>query len=283
MSLRVKKYNMSIIDKDLKSSDTNSTEDTVELEKLSTYMICPLDFGGFLAIDSDNISVYKKKLRTKLLTKQLRKVMQVKAIIAIDEFDPYTNLTKEGKPFFRYLFGTRSGELYLIHFDLALLPAQLNDQKVQPFNANKFMNVEYLGGRLSNCSSLAYVDNGYIYYGSRDGDSYLLKLESEITRVKDQPYFSIVRTYANIGMIYDLQMKHKSTALASGHQNELIVASGRGDNAGISVLKKGVSICSLSRISDLPPLDEINGITTVKDRVFLKFLGLPQIVALDCA
>lgn len=124
MQLRVKKFNMSLIDKDLKSSDTNSTEDTVELEKLSAYMIYPLDFGGFLAIDPDNISVYKKKLKTKLLTKQLRKVMQVKAIIAIDEFDPATNLTKEGKPFFRYVFGTKCGELYLIHFDLTLLPAQ---------------------------------------------------------------------------------------------------------------------------------------------------------------
>ena len=69
----VKKFNISLIDKDLKYSDTNSTEDTVDLEKLSTYMIHPLEFGGFLAIEPDAITVYRKKRMTKLLIKQLRR------------------------------------------------------------------------------------------------------------------------------------------------------------------------------------------------------------------
>lgn len=75
LSFRVKKFNMSLVDKEFKTSDINSTEDTIELEKLSTYLIHPLEFGGFLAIDPDNITVYKKKLRQKLVSKQLRKTL----------------------------------------------------------------------------------------------------------------------------------------------------------------------------------------------------------------
>ena len=39
------------------------------------------------------------------------------------------------------------------------------------------MMIEFLGSKLSKCSSLAYLDEGFVYYGSKHGDSYLLKLE----------------------------------------------------------------------------------------------------------
>lgn len=170
----------------------------------------------------------------------------------------------------------------MMSFDLSMLGPHGSDQKLAPFNASKFITIEFLGGRLSNCSSLAYLDGGYVYYGSRDGDSYLLKIEDKKTLSKEQPYFSVVRTYQNIGMIYDLQMKHSDAIASKGQQNELIVASGKGSNASISVLKKGVSINELSKIRDLPPLDESCGLSTIKDTLFLKFVGLPQIVPLRC-
>lgn len=39
-----------------------------------------------------------------------------------------------------------------------------------------FMNVEFLASKLSFCSSLVYLDNSYVFYGSREGDSFILKI-----------------------------------------------------------------------------------------------------------
>ncbi len=63
------------------------------------------------------------------------------------------------------------------------------------FEAGKFMILEYLGGHLSICSSIASLGSGYLYYGSRYGDSYILKLQEENTGDKDRPYFTIERNF----------------------------------------------------------------------------------------
>jgi hypothetical protein len=125
----------------------------VELDKPATYLVYPLAFGGFISIEPESISVYKKKLKAKhLLTKQLRKPLQVKAIAQIDEFDPKTNKTADGRALLRYIFGTTCGELYLLAFDLSLLAFHIDEgRSKQGFNSDKFMIVEYLGSRLSNC------------------------------------------------------------------------------------------------------------------------------------
>lgn len=74
---------------------------------------------------------------------------------------------------FRYLMGTKCGEIYMIAFELKNinLMASSNQSK---FDANNFMVIEYIGSRLSECSSIVYIDNGYIHYGSMNGDSYLI-------------------------------------------------------------------------------------------------------------
>jgi hypothetical protein len=70
-------------------------------------------------------------------------------------------------------------------------------------------------------------------------------------------------------------MKYGSEARVSGRQNELILACGKGKNSSISILKKGISINDLTRLTDLPTLSEPNGLFVVGDSVFLKFYGIP--------
>ena len=41
---------------------------------------------------------------------------------------------------------------------------------------SSFMNVEFLASKLSFCSSLVYLDNSYVFYASREGDSFILKI-----------------------------------------------------------------------------------------------------------
>ena len=42
-----------------------------------------------------------------------------------------------------------------------------------------FMQIEFLGARLSSCSSIQYLGgDGYVYYASNTGDSYILQVLS---------------------------------------------------------------------------------------------------------
>lgn len=61
------------------------------------------------------------------------------------------------------------------------------------------------------------------------------------------------------------------------------MAGGRGCNSHISILKKGISLKNVQKISDLPNLKEPNGIFTISNKCFLNFFGLDQLVVLEAA
>jgi hypothetical protein len=127
--------------------------------------------------------------------------MIVTSIAEMDEYDPVSSKTREGYHLLRYIFGTECGEIYLIGFDLRKLILMSPMMTANEFEAGKFITIEYLGGKLPNCSSIACLGGGYIYFGSRFGDSHILKLQEENTGNKDRPYFTIERTYACLGNI----------------------------------------------------------------------------------
>jgi len=129
-----------------------------------------------LAFDPENVTCYRKNLKLTLIAKKLRKVMRITSICPMDEFDSTKNRTKEGSHLMRYLYGTECGDLYMIAFDLRNLSLMSSLTEVNQFEAGKFLIIEYLGGNLSECQSLSYLSNGYVFYGSRLGDSHILKL-----------------------------------------------------------------------------------------------------------
>jgi Mono-functional DNA-alkylating methyl methanesulfonate N-term len=91
----------------------------------------------------------------------------------------------------RYLFATEAGELYILFIDLNMLGhdgGDVNLVKGTHFEQSKFINIEFLGGNLTNSSSLQYLDEGYLFYGSRDGESFLLKMQAGNQKNRDQPY-----------------------------------------------------------------------------------------------
>jgi len=71
---------------------------------------------------------------------------------------------------------TECGDLYMLAFDLRSVNLISSIIEVNQYDAGKFLIIEYLGGKLSECHSLAYLSNGYVFYGSRLGDSYILKI-----------------------------------------------------------------------------------------------------------
>lgn len=115
MSLQLKRYELNIGDKDI---ETSAVEDIATFESLNVYKVVPLEFGGYLAFDTDFVHCYKKRIRTRVVSKKLRKPMKIKDICQIDKYDPETKLTQSGSSIMRYLFATENGELYMLAFYL---------------------------------------------------------------------------------------------------------------------------------------------------------------------
>ena len=104
------------------------------------------------------------------------------------------------------------------------------------------MCVEFLGARLSCCSSLQYLgDSGLVYYASRAGDSYILQIQSgrqssdnkepldavnpsynPDLEMNDRPYLKIIEEYQSLAPVIDMQLRdtsfNKSTSLAPKEQ-----------------------------------------------------------------
>ena len=113
--MQLKKYELNVADKDIESQ---ANEDVATFEGNNVYQIYPLDFGGYLAIEPDQIHCYKRRVKTKVVSKKLRKHMKIKAISRIDKYNSETKLTTEGNNIMRYIFATDNGELYMLAFCL---------------------------------------------------------------------------------------------------------------------------------------------------------------------
>ena len=95
----------------------------------------------------------------------------------------------------RFLVGTEQGELYMLAFNLERIWQLLVGEKTLADVQNEaaenetaqVMVVEFLGARLSTCSSLLYLGgtDNYLYYSSTGGDSYILSVQSESIDEKD--------------------------------------------------------------------------------------------------
>lgn len=103
-------------DKDIEPVYGTSGDEDCVFESSHVYLLRPLEFGGFIAFDSDNVYLYRKRIRSKIVSKRLRNPMKITAICPIDEYDPQTKRTKDGTLFMRYLIANEQGELYMMAF-----------------------------------------------------------------------------------------------------------------------------------------------------------------------
>ena len=136
-------------------------DSTIEFVCREIYHIEPLPFGGFLAFDPEHVYFYADGSDKCVDARKLRKAFVASAITKVDEYDPATGQTTQGKDFLRYLLGTEGGELYMIAFHLQVIKeltqsgqrtlAQVSSESNQ---LSSIMCIEFLGARLSCCSSL---------------------------------------------------------------------------------------------------------------------------------
>lgn len=154
-----------------------------------------------------------------------------------DQYNPRTMLTTQGKDFLRFLAATEGGELYMIAFHLQVLK-EITQNGIRPLSEaaqdasnqpllRSLMCVEFLGARLSHCSSLVKLGpSGLIYYSSRSGDSYVLKVTSEKQgdeqstdpkevcpsfnpdlSLNDRPYLQVVEEHQSLAPVIDIQLR----------------------------------------------------------------------------
>lgn len=92
----------------------------------------------------------------------------------------------------RYLLGDMAGHLYM----LLLIK---DDKGENPMI--KDLKLELLGETtIAEC--ITYLDNGYVYIGSRLGDSQLIRLNTEPD--EQNSYVTIMESYTNLGPIVDM-------------------------------------------------------------------------------
>lgn len=97
----------------------NIRTDIVEFSSNSIYKVFPLEFGGFLAFEPDNMIFCRRDNHDRMVYRRLRTPLMVKCLCAVDSLHPDNpQLTKEGTNFMRYVVATENGEIYMLGFQL---------------------------------------------------------------------------------------------------------------------------------------------------------------------
>lgn len=110
----------------------------------------------------------------------------------------------------------------------------------------KDLKLELLG-EITIPDCMTYLDNGYVYIGSRLGDSQLVRLNVEPD--ENASYVSIVDTFTNLGPIVDMVV----VDLERQGQGQLVTCSGAYKEGSLRIIRNGIGIHELASI-DLPSI-----------------------------
>ncbi|EDW14370.1 DNA damage-binding protein 1 [Drosophila mojavensis] len=169
----------------------------------------------------------------------------------------------------RYLLGNMDGQLYMLFLGI-------NETGKVP--TVKDIKVEQLG-EISIPECITYLDNGFLYIGSRHGDSQLVRLSSEPI---DGSYVIPVENFTNLAPILDIAV----VDLDRQGQGQIITCSGSFKDGSLRIIRIGIGIQEHACI-DLPG---IKGMWSLKvgidDSVYentlvLAFVGHTRILTLS--
>lgn len=199
-------------------------QDNVEREAQDVIPV-PEPFGGCIIIGQESI-VYHNGSYYHAIAPQK---MQTSTICC------YTRVDSDGS---RYLLGDMAGHLYM----LLLLKEEKMDGTVQI----KDLKLELLGETtIPEC--LTYLDNGYVYIGSRLGDSQLVRLNVEAD--ENASYVTVMDSFTNLGPICDMVV----VDLERQGQGQLVTCSGAYKEGSLRIIRNGIGIHELASI-DLPSI-----------------------------
>ena len=150
-----------------------------------------MPFGGFLAFDVDSVAYYRSERLSSSggYHEQLKSTHSVSAFCQVDEFDIEKGCTASGSPFVRFLFATEAGELFMLAMHVETLNNALGGAGLDLNDS--LITIEFLAQKLTFCSSLVYLDDSLVFYSSKEGDSYIIRICAEHQNCSDQPYVRI--------------------------------------------------------------------------------------------
>ena len=170
----------------------------------------------------------------------------------------------------RYLLGNMAGQLFML-----LL---LKEEKMDGTRVVKDLKLELLGETtIPEC--MTYLDNGYVYIGSRLGDSQLVRLNVEPD--ESGSYVTIVDTFTNLGPIVDMVV----VDLERQGQGQLVTCSGAFKEGSLRIIRNGIGIHELASI-DLPsikgmwPLKLGGGSKALDNTLVLSFVEQTRVLTL---
>merc|ERR1719322_2035193 len=89
---------------------------------------------------------------------------------------------------------------------------------------------------------MTYLDNGYVYIGSRLGDNQLVRLNTE--QDSTGSYVTVVDTFTNLGPILDMVV----VDLERQGQGQLVTCSGGFKEGSLRIIRNGIGIHELASI-----------------------------------
>ena len=119
-------------------------------------------------------------------------------------------------------------------------------------------------GEISSAAVLVYLDNGYVFVGSHQGDSQVIKiLEKSI---------ELIQTIPNIGPILDFTIMDLGNRAGEGQMNEyssgqarIVTGSGAFQNGSLRSIRSGVGMEDLGSLGDVQNVRGIFAITSSAD------------------
>lgn len=125
----------------------------------------------------------------------------------------------------RYLLGDCNGNLYLM--------VLAHDQ-----NTALGITVEIVG-HTSSASSISYLDKGFVFVGSKSGDSQLVRLHPEaISPQEPHNHVEVVDSYTNLGPIVDLCVVDPE----GQGQGQVVACCGRSQDGSLRIVRNGIGI-----------------------------------------
>lgn len=169
----------------------------------------------------------------------------------------------------RYLLGNMDGQLYMLFLGTV--------ETAKGITVNS-IKVEQLG-EISIPECITYLDNGFLYIGSRHGDSQLVRLSAEAI---DGSYVIPVENFTNLAPILDIAV----VDLDRQGQGQIITCSGSFKDGSLRIIRIGIGIQEHACI-DLPG---IKGMWSLKvgiddspyeNTLVLAFVGHTRILTLS--
>ena len=120
----------------------------------------------------------------------------------------------------------------------------IKEEKMDGTRVVKDLKLELLGETtIPEC--MTYLDNGYVYIGSRLGDSQLVRLN--VDHDENGSYVTIVDTFTNLGPIVDMVV----VDLERQGQGQLVTCSGAFKEGSLRIIRNGIGIHELASIGKI--------------------------------